>query len=221
MRTSKALMPLILKAVQEKRALPLPDRPNKAAEKGIAMAKEWKWSEIQAQLEHEVANFDPKIEGDDSKYEGAEDGEYRVSMWLGSQLGIAPSGKFYMPWATSNLKVCSACRGRGKVKARSNIDLLLVEEMKKLEGEDKIEWPGDITPEWATYIQRKNVLVIAGVSSSGVECEKCGGNGFPEATTDAAWYEHMKWEAEKRGLCFECEDGEYFVFKYFQVQTEE
>lgn len=223
MRVTKSHLSLIVKAIEEKRPVPLGDRPNKADAKGRRLATEaTDWEGIASILRKEVEKFHPVYDGgadSEYSYEGADEGEYRASFWLGSQIHLSPSGKFYMPWAHGNLNACKSCGGKGRVKARSKVDKLLVAEYQRLENEDKVEWPGDLTPEWTAYIQRKNVLVIAGVNDRGVTCEQCGGNGYPEATADAAWYEQMEYMANENGLSFECVDDGYFVFKYFQVEA--
>lgn len=35
------------------------------------------------------------------------------SIYIGSVFSIMPSGKFYMPWACSNVNLCSRCKGKG------------------------------------------------------------------------------------------------------------
>ncbi|RLG42607.1 MAG: hypothetical protein DRO05_00590 [Thermoproteota archaeon] len=42
-----------------------------------------------------------------------EDGEKIVSVFLGTVFQIFPSGKYYTPWARSNLEPCPQCRGKG------------------------------------------------------------------------------------------------------------
>jgi hypothetical protein len=38
--------------------------------------------------------------------------EYR-GVYLGTVFAIMPSGKYYMPWACSNVEPCSRCKGQG------------------------------------------------------------------------------------------------------------
>ena len=38
------------------------------------------------------------------------------SVFLGTVFALAPSGKYYTPWATSNVEACSRCGGKGKTK---------------------------------------------------------------------------------------------------------
>lgn len=48
-------------------------------------------------------------------YETSE-GDFVKSVYLGTVFGIFPSGKYYMPWACSNLELCPMCHGSEVVK---------------------------------------------------------------------------------------------------------
>ena len=42
-----------------------------------------------------------------------DDGEIILSDFLGTVFSIMPSGKYYMPWACSNVNPCPRCKGEG------------------------------------------------------------------------------------------------------------
>lgn len=46
------------------------------------------------------------------QYEDME-GNIVESVFLGSVFSIYPSGKYYTPWANSNVEVCNRCKGKG------------------------------------------------------------------------------------------------------------
>jgi hypothetical protein len=41
------------------------------------------------------------------------DGEKIKSVFIGTVFSLSPSGKYYTPWACSNLSPCPRCKGRG------------------------------------------------------------------------------------------------------------
>ena len=42
------------------------------------------------------------------------------SVYLGSVLSLSPSGKYYMPWASSNVDACPRCKGSGNGKEHNS-----------------------------------------------------------------------------------------------------
>lgn len=210
--------------------LPLPPRPlshggqaeSKTERKARALARtSWKWDDIEAELTEEVAALkaDPAEIDDEHKYEDAEQGEYRASVYLGSYV-ITPSSKVYMPWACSNLTPCPTCRGTGKRPPRNEIEDLHVAEWRRLHGEERMDWPGEITPAWGAYIQRKNAVMDVNEDGT-LGCNECDGCGSHEAYADQVWASEMSSLAKERGLVFNEEEGEYFVSLYFSIDEDE
>ena len=205
--------------------LPLPPRPlgpggqaeSKTERKARALARtSWKWDDIEARLTEEAAALkaDPSKIDDEHKYDGAEPGEYRSSIHLGSYV-ISPSSKVYMPWAFGNLTPCPTCRGTSKRPPRNEIEELYVAEWKRLSDEEKMDWPGEITPAWSAYIRRKNAVMDVNEDGT-LGCNECDGCGSHEAYADQVWASEMSSLAEERGLVFEAEDA-YFVSLYFSI----
>lgn len=211
--------------------LPLPPRPlgpggqaeSKTERKARALARtSWKWDDIEARLTEEVAALkaDPaKIDDDEHKYEDSEPGEYRTSVWLGSY-DITPSSRVYMPWAFGVLTPCPTCRGTGKRPPRNEIEELYVAEWRRLYGEEKMDWPGEMTPAWRAHINRRNAVVDVDEDGT-LDCNECDGCGFHEARADQVWASEMARLAEERGLVFDEEDSAYTVSLYFSIDENE
>lgn len=208
--------------------LPLPPRPlgpggqaeSTTERKARALARTWKWDDIEARLTEEVAALkaDPSKIDEEHEYEGADPGEYRASAYLGSYV-ISPSSKVYMPWAHGNLTPCPTCRGTGKRPPRNEIEELYVAEWRRLHGEEKMDWPGEITPAWSAYINRRNAVVDVNDDGT-LGCNECDVCGFHEARADQVWASEMAHLAEERGLTFNEEEGYYLVSLYFSVNDE-
>jgi len=62
------------------------------------------WSAVKEDMKNEDVYYD------------AENESFYKSVFLGSTLSLCPSGKYYMPFACSNLTPCPDCTGTGKVK---------------------------------------------------------------------------------------------------------
>lgn len=63
----------------------------------------WKLKKVLTQADAEPSDYDPDVL------------ESRV--YLGSVFSLTPSGKYYMPWACSNLDPCTECEGTGRSSA--------------------------------------------------------------------------------------------------------
>lgn len=71
---------------------------------------------IQEQYKQEIENWNwnfIRIEAREYPQESFYDEEEYFSCYLGSILNIYPSGKYYLPFACSNLDRCEHCRGKG------------------------------------------------------------------------------------------------------------
>jgi len=55
------------------------------------------------------------------------DGNILKSVFIGTCFNIMPSGKYYMPFACSNVEMCPKCKGKGKI-INPNADSALYKE---------------------------------------------------------------------------------------------
>lgn len=123
------------------------------------------------------------------------------SVFLGTVFALTPSGKYYMPFACSNVDACPQCKGRGSVGAhkkrrirrkaakryeqmmerhRLSYDAALSEaERKKISDKAIAEYP-----------QRQRYQRMA----QGTTCTHCEGVGSREAYLDELWREQAEEE---------------------------
>lgn len=190
-----------------------------------AAAHSWKWDKIEAELKTRAADLQasPCNLDYENDYEGADPGEHRVVVMLGSY-AISPSGKVYMPWAHSNLTPCPACKGIGRRKPRNEIERIHVAENARLDagedGEEPVRWTGTMTEQWSTYIDRRNTVVEVWADGT-LTCNECRGCQYAEAEADSVWNAEMERIADERGLSFDQDDGDYYVALYFTVNADE
>jgi len=124
-------------------------------------------------------------------------------VFLGTVFSLTPSGKYYMPWACSNVEPCTVCKGAGQIdnpysSPEHYENVLKIEQQLCKYLLENIgtywEWPENLrlaidrlrrqTAEWQPKI----------------ECETCGGVGSEEAHLDELFYEKLEEEAEQHGL---------------------
>jgi hypothetical protein len=151
--------------------------------------KDFKWSRI-LDLAHE--------EGD---------------VWLGTIFGLTPSGKFYMPWACSNVMGCKRCKGKGEVVNRKadaavyaaadtrNAELLADLLANHGPWFEKA-WPKDKADELEA--SRK----VANDNKPTLTCTWCNGHGSHEAAKDADWWDALTAVAASLDLMVGRYDGE-------------
>ncbi len=132
------------------------------------------------------------------------DGQTR-SVFLGTVFSLTPSGKFYTPFACSNVTPCPLCKGAGffpahpkrrivkKWKARNDQRMRRIQRMRAAHvDEDTVR----------AYYTRTHSIALT------VECEYCGGLGSREAHLDELWRELAEEEMESIGASLENGEGD-------------
>lgn len=139
-------------------------------------------------------------------------------VWLGTVLGVTPSGKVYAPFACSNVTGCDTCKGRGSIltvrrRVAKKWANAYDHERKR---SDRLTKPG-----W-NRARRSAMTAWRNYSRSTRSCTACGGLGSREAYLDELWREHHEKLFEDYGLSFECGDsGDYFAAEYRDTPDEE
>jgi hypothetical protein len=124
-----------------------------------------------------------------------DEGKHR-SLYLGTVMSIFPSGKFYTPWANSNVDPCPRCKGSGNGKmvpcSRCHDgwrDIPLIEDAKDF-------------PEIQCW-------VCGGKGTQHMPCSHCGGMGSREAYEDERFREMMDTVANEHGVWVESGEGDF------------
>ena len=154
-------------------------------------------SAVKAELESqkwEPSIYDPNIE--------------ERSTYLGGL--INPSGKYYTPWAYSNLDPCPRCAGTGIAKMIP----CRVCKGSLIRPLNSAFFPG-------------NPCYCANHEAPGkesVECSWCDGSGSREAALDARFWERLEQEADSLGLSIEAGEGDpcdTFLAEYREKEEKE
>lgn len=142
-----------------------------------------------------------RAELDSTEWEERLDGDgFERLCFLGSIFSLSPSGKFYAPFASSNVEPCEDCKGLGSIwvgkrrlenKARNRLkrDKRKVAKIRKArQGETVLL--SQVSRRWERDAYHAH----------GRTCPKCAGVGSREAHLDEVWREKLEAEAGERGL---------------------
>jgi len=134
------------------------------------------------------------------------------SFYLGTAMNLTPSGKYYLPYACSNVEVCPECLGKGNVP-NAGQDTTITSIAGKLEEELRTYCMETYGP----FCDGKWPKALCGVLDklwqacedfSGVKvCPKCQGTGSEEAHLDEEWWDIMEKLFEQHGLSIHCSEG--------------
>ncbi len=131
--------------------------------------------------------------------------------FLGSVFSLTPSGKFYAPFACSNVAGCKKCRGTGSVKRRAGNAEALAEAQSRLDAIDIraiVDAHGGYTS-WPESVRAEVDAARAVVESAKTtrQCEWCSGLGSHEAAQDEDWWAALETVAHAHGLFVGGPDG--------------
>ena len=131
--------------------------------------------------------------------------------FLGSVFSITPSGKFYAPFACSNVAGCKRCRGTGSVRRRAGNADALAEAQSRLDAVDLrgiiaahggyAQWPESVRAE----VDAARAIVESAKTTR--QCEWCGGSGSHEAAQDEDWWDALAVVAGQHRLFVGGPDG--------------
>jgi hypothetical protein len=149
-------------------------------------------------------------------------------VWLGTVFGLTPSGKYYMPFACSNVAGCDACKGTGILpvhRRRRIAGKWVARHRRTMARFDKLfgSEPG-IPSLGAAYQPPGHRAAYAYIarqpkrfrmrSLSAPQCTACGGLGSREAYLDQLWHEACEEAFAEAGIGFDCEGEDYFAAEY-------
>jgi hypothetical protein len=171
------------------------------------VAEQFDWKKVKATA---IANAHEEHSGDEVvEQEGAEG-----LCYLGSILHLCPSGKFYMPWACSNVMGCQACGGTGKVARKLRSRHRRVKKYRRLcRMDERLSHQGrkiGYFVDWPPGIKRRVRDVRARIEAFATDktCPYCGGSGSREAAMDEMWREALEAEASKHGMYITGSEGD-------------
>ena len=165
----------------------------------VETIKGWNWTGIrQACIDNAEKNYE---------------GEYEGREFLGTVFALYPSGKYYMPWACSNVELCPKCNGAGHTpnkrfdprafKGLDDADSLLRTYAVETFG----PWCEGKWPKSYQSVLRK-LQHARERASENHHCEECNGMGSAEAYQDELFGEALELVANEHGLWITSGEGD-------------
>lgn len=146
-----------------------------------------------------------------------ESGQYIKRVWLGTIFGLTPSGKFYTPFACSNVAGdCPTCNGSGYIEPKTKSRVRKrAEARSKSFARKTLARQGEARQ---AYLARVKDARISAFNASKTECPCCYGSGSLSATKDELWNEALEKAADKIGAYMDHFDGSVFVCQVVEAQ---
>lgn len=141
-------------------------------------------------------------------------------VYLGTVFSLMPSGKFYTPWACSNVDACERCGGAGQIDNPTRATLpeaaaaLLAEQAQQMDWQIRSLAVHFYGPAYiGAWPAQLDVLLsrTADVNErlkAKIQCPHCEGVGSREAYLDEMWREQAEEELEKIGASLASGEGD-------------
>jgi hypothetical protein len=148
------------------------------------------------------------------KRESEDDSEECVeSQFLGTVFALYPSGKYYTPFANSNVDVCPRCKGMCKVKnAKEDASAcsLAMAEDSALRTSMMAQYGAWANGQWPEESVKRLESLQKTIRQTAAEktCPHCHGEGSREAYEDGVFSEALESAAEKVGAWIESGEGD-------------
>ena len=150
-------------------------------------------------IKNELANEEPEINYED---------EFEKRVYLGSCLNLYPSGKYYMPFACSNVDACPQCKGSGNVNAHPKKRI----RKKAFARYNKLISTSNYLEKHPRNQKNRNRLgriwSKAQKLAFGHMCPMCEGLGSYEAFLDECWREQAESELSSIGCYMTSGEGD-------------
>ena len=150
-----------------------------------------------------------RAELDATPWEDRDYGEQERLCFLGTVFSLYPSGKYYQPWACSNVDPCPICHGSGNSNPRGNHRQrkrwqARVRHCERVLGKRHLFGAG----ERCAHTSACRALTKAHVLLHIPTCFHCQGMGSREAYLDSVYQELLEREAEEHNLFITSGEGD-------------
>lgn len=172
---------------------------------------------IETGIDWEAVKADMETEDWETDWQN-EDMEVR-QVFLGTVFSLFPSGKFYMPFACSNLDPCETCEGTGQT---AKVFTCSYCQNGKRVAADYMSETG-LAEQGVKIGEEFTCNVCKGTCKVANECPDCGGMGSREAYLDELYRDQLESEADEHGYCIENGEGDpcdIFIAEYREQQNE-
>ena len=173
---------------------------------------QWDWKEIVANAKENLFPASEQMDADETD-EGFVGYEF-----LGTVLSLTPSGKYYLPFACSNVDSCPTCEGSGNQPEKfdqcsicNGRGIRQIETLANLRHGTMKETREFLTENYPDSVITDYLFTCQGCQGAGyvsVTCETCQGVGSEEAYHDQLWNEALDTQAELHGGWVQSGEGD-------------
>jgi hypothetical protein len=170
------------------------------------------WEAIAAELE--TTDWEADLDGDDSRQ--------MRGVYLGSIFALTPSGKFYLPFACSNVAGdCPVCSGKGSVSPRTGKRVRARAKRRQRDFSRGTVKRGTMgAAAGRAYAARVRAYRDRAFRTADTTCAACNGQGSISAARDERWSEDLEASAERIGAFVEYRDGDIFIAQSRDTEDE-
>lgn len=123
-------------------------------------------------------------------------------VYLGTVFTLMPSGKYYTPFACSNVAGdCQTCGGSGKVQPR-------VSRRRFKKARRMLETYARRTAKRVEYVRTHAATRARLFALTDMTCPRCDGLGSQSAADDERWRESLESDLADMGLCLTSGEGD-------------
>jgi hypothetical protein len=152
-------------------------------------------------------------------WEKTDDWTEERQVYLGTVFSLYPSGKFYMPWACSNVAGdCTVCNGTGYLKNHKR-NRVVKRALKRWD-----EMCKKARQRGTLYAITKSKLRAKADHIARSSCPHCGATGSRSAHLDEIWREQAEEELSSIGLCLISGEGDpcdLFAYESREIASED
>lgn len=143
-------------------------------------------------------------------------------LFLGSFQSLTPSGKFYLPFACSNVAGdCPVCHGKCEVEPRTGRRIRKRAKRRQHELTRGVIKRGSLfSPAGKAYADRVQRFRDGAFRRTNLTCQACDGLGSISAARDERWHEAVEKAFEGTDFYLDCSDGDYFAAESRDAQEE-
>lgn len=135
-------------------------------------------------------------------------GQFIQTIYLGSILNLTPSGKIYIPWASSTIYGCNKCKGTGQIKNRHSSIKKIAAINRKIRRitNNWIKPYSNLTDKQMNLIDK--LRKIQDHYEPMRTCPECCGLGSLEARLDEDWWNQLQRELDTIDAWHHGSDGD-------------
>ena len=157
----------------------------KEEEKSLETGIDWDWARSDIESQEWYDN---------------DSGDEERQVYLGTVFALMPSGKYYQPFACSNVELCPVCEGKATYGEMTC-------EICRGEGKRGIH-PDDDISTFDLVQKGQKCTSCDGTGKTGIPCDYCESLGSREAHLDSLMQEKLEEEAGEHGLFITSGEGD-------------